>query len=531
MAGIAYMLTRAEKNYAEAERELETAYSSSVVEREDGSLVVSGDYAGKSFEYVEDGRIVEGVTLAGIPLSGMNYEEARQALLEEIDRRIENINISMTVDGATILLNASDFSITCSQDVNELIHSALRVGREEDKDYYSVYLERQRIAEEGVDLGDFELVLNEESLREKVDYIASVVDRSPAEPYITLLNRLGGGKPGVGVGGDASDIFTTKTVYAPDGKAMADIQFHNGRSGYVLDKEKLLGRIVNAFKSGDYSAELEVELEPTDPQMTAEELAESFVELSRFSTNFSSSSTSRARNVQKAAGLLNCTIMVPGENCSYNDILGPRYESDGWLPAPGISGNEYIDSPGGGICQVSTTLYNALLKAGADFPKSTASESPRLLIVRRFPHSIPGSYIAKGLDATVSYGGPDLVWRNTGDTQMLLFAYADMNTRNVYAFIYGVPDEVRYTYRIWSETIETIPAPETIQIAEKLWPTGYSKLVVKPRTGYKVAVFRQKYDMDGNAVGDPVQLYLDTYKAQRGELHYGTGPASLPRPE
>ncbi len=520
MAGIGYMLTRVHKNYAEAEHELETAYRSSVVEREDGALVVSGDYDGKTFEYVEDGRILEGVTLAGIPLGGMDYEEARQALIEEIDRRIEGINISMTVDGTTILLNASDFNVSCSKDVNELIHIAMRVGRGEDKDYYSVYLERQRIAEDGVDLGDFELVLDEEALVEKVDYIANIVDRSPVEPYITLLNKLGGGKPGVGIGGDDSDIFTTKTVYAPDGKAMADIQFHKGRSGYVLNKEEMLGSIVNAFNSGDYRAELEIGLEPAEPQMTAEQLSESFVELSRFSTTFKSSDIARARNVQKAAGLLHCIVMEPGEKYSYNGILGPRYEKDGWLPAHAISGGEYIDSPGGGICQVSTTVYNALLKAG-----------PRISIDRRFPHSIPSSYVSLGLDATVSYGGPDLVWHNAGDTQLLLFSYADMNTRTVYEIIYGVPDEPRYTYKVWSETVETIIPQEPIRIEEKLWPTGYSKLVVKPRTGYKVNVFRQKYDSNGNAVGEPEMLYQDTYRAERGEYHYGTGPASLPRPE
>lgn len=88
----------------------------------------------------------------------------------------------------------------------------------------------------------------------------------------------------------------------------------------------------------------------------------------------------------KAAGLLNCVILEPGEELSYNELLGPRTEELGWLPAHGISGGkEYIDTPGGGICQVSSTLYNSLLLIGPD-----------IRIVSRSHHSIPGSYVAMG---------------------------------------------------------------------------------------------------------------------------------------
>ena len=521
IGGVYYGLNRLQKEFALAEKEYEDNNHSSVQFREDGSVYVSGVIRGEAYEYVEDGRILEGVSIAGIPLGGMNYEEARAALIDDMNARISGINIRATVENTTLVLTAADFNISCSRDLNELIHEALKIGRGESEDYYSVYLDRQRIAKEGVDLGGYELVMDEESMRGIVDEIARVVDKAPSEPYITILNRVGGGKPGVGVGGDASDIYTTKTVNAPDGKPMADIQFHNGKNGYVLNREDMVAKIVNAFYAGDYNAELVLDLEETEPSVTAQQLSESMQELSRFHTVFQSSSDARARNVQKAAGLLHCTIMLPSVDYSYNEILGPRYEKDGWLPAPGIAGGrEYIDSPGGGICQVSTTLYNSLLKLG-----------PRIRILRRYHHSIPGGYIDMGLDATVSYGGPDLVWQNVGDSPLILFSYADMSHRAVYAIIYGTPDPEGATYKIWSETVETIQPEEPISVEEPLWPTGYSKMVIKPRTGYNVNVYRQKYDRDGNAVGEAEMLYQDKYSAVRGELHYGTGPSSLPKPE
>lgn len=518
MLAVSKAMRRVNDEYNRAVVEHEKSNSYSVTKNADGSIAVSGFHDGTPYSYVEDGKILKGVSVAGIQLGGMTYEQARSALIADLSERIKDINIRATVENTTLVLAATDFSISC--DVNEKLHRALKVGREEGRDCYTVYLDRLRIAEEGVDLGGYSLTMDEESMRAMVDKIAEVVDKTPTEPYITLLNLVGGGKPGVGIGGSTSDIHSTKKVYAPDGTAMAEIQFHNGQNGYVLNREDMLRQIVDAFYSGDYHAELELKLEETEPTMTADELAASITEISRFSTKFASSSDYRARNVQKAAGLLHCVVMHKGENYSYNELLGPRYEKDGWLPAPGISGGkEYIDSPGGGICQVSSTVYNALLKLGPDTG-----------IVRRYHHSIPGSYIAMGLDATVSYGGPDLVWKIETETPMLLFSYADMKNRTVYEIIYGVPNAEGATYKVWSETVETIEPPEAKIIEEPMWPKGYKKTVIKARTGYNVDVFRQKYDKNGNEVGEKETLYQDKYSAVAAEIHVGTGSSSLPIP-
>ncbi|MBR5948604.1 MAG: VanW family protein [Clostridia bacterium] len=508
------------ERFVAAEQEYDENNQYTVTDLENGAMRVKGMVNGIEYEYVEDGKILPGVRVAGIELGGMDYAQAREALLADVERRIADINICANVENTTLLLTAADFNVSC--DVNLLLHEAFNVGRSsEQTDFYSVYLERQRIAEEGVELGDYELTMDEESMRAIVDEIGAIVDKAPTEPYITLLNLVGGGKPGVGIGGRTDDLSSVKTVYAPDGTAMANIQFHNGQNGYVLDRDDMLKKICDAFYSENHNAELSLELKETEPDHSVEELAASYAELSRFSTRFSSSGDYRARNVQKAAGLLHCTVMLPEEEYGYNDLLGPRYEKDGWLPAPGISGGkEYIDSPGGGICQVSSTLYNSLLLLGEDAK-----------IVRRYHHSIPGSYVDMGLDATVSYGGPDLVWKNMTDTSMLLFAYADMSNRTVYSIIYGVPREDGHTFAVWSELVEEVEPPEPLIIEEPMWPSGYTKMVITPRTGYNVDVFRQEYDADGNEVGEPVKLYQDKYAAVQGEQHVGTGSPSLPIPQ
>lgn len=503
-----------------AEQEYDDNNNYTITKAPDGGTLVKGVVNGIEYEYIEDGRILPGVSVAGIDLGGMDYEQARQALLDDVERRISGINICASVENTTLLLTAADFNVSC--DVNPLLHKAFSVGRENyGTDFYANYLVRKQIERDGVALGDYALTMDKDSMRAIVDEIGDIVDKTPTEPYITLLNLVGGGKPGVGIGGRTDDLASTVTVSAPDGTAMAEIQFHNGQNGYLLDREDMLEKICDAFYSGNHNAELTLELTEVEPERTAEELAASYREISRFSTKFSSSTDYRARNVQKAAGLLHCNIILPGEEYSYNELLGPRYEKDGWLPAPSISGGkEYIDSPGGGICQVSTTLYNSLLLLGPDSK-----------IIRRYHHSIPASYVDFGLDATVSYGGPDLVWTNTTDTSMILFAYADMRSRTVYSIFYGVPREDGHTFGIFAELVEEVEPPEPLIIEEPMWPSGYSKMLITPRTGYNADVFRQEYDADGNKVGEPVKLYQDRYLPVQGEKHVGTGSSSLPIPQ
>ena len=113
----------------------------------------------------------------------------------------------------------------------------------------------------------------------------------------------------------------------------------------------------------------------------------------------------------------------------------------------------------------------------------------------------------------------------------MLFSFTDMDHRIVYEVIYGVPNSEGVTYNIWSETVETIEPPETKRIPEPNWPTGYSKMVIQPRQGYNVNVYRQKIDANGNDVGEPVMLYQDKYSPVQGELHYGTGASNLPIPQ
>ena len=206
-------------------------------------------------------------------------------------------------------------------------------------------------------------------------------------------------------------------------------------------------------------------------------------ELSRFSTEFATSNESRSRNVQKAAGLLNCVILEPAKSSATTSFLGRAPKNSAGFPRTGFPTAKNISTlSGGGICQVSSTLYNSLLLIGPD-----------IRIVSRSHHSIPGSYVAMGLDAaTFRITDPTLcgaMQRNL-PCSFCLCGHAD---KTVYTFVFGTQPDDGTHYKIWSDTIEKLDPPEPKRIAEPLWPTGYSKMVISPRYGYVVEVYRQLY--------------------------------------
>ena len=147
------------------------------------------------------------------------------------------------------------------------------------------------------------------------------------------------------------------------------------------------------------------------PKVTQSDLGAVGHLLASYSTGYGSSSSNRRHNIEKAVSHINGTLLAPGDVFSYNDIVGPRTPRLGWRNAPTYQDGEVVPGPGGGICQVSTTLYNAVLFAN-------------LKIVQRSNHSMPVHYVPAGRDATVSYGSLDFRFENSTDGPVYVAARA-----------------------------------------------------------------------------------------------------------
>ena len=186
-----------------------------------------------------------------------------------------------------------------------------------------------------------------------------------------------------------------QTRLAPEDPSvdLTSYQVIPGVHGYEFDLEEAKQQ----FQNLAYGESTLISLHYTDPEIADEDAY--FQDVLGHCETPHGDNENRNGNLRKACELLDGLVLQPGQELSYNKALGPRTKELGWLPAPAYSGTKLVDSPGGGICQVSSTLY-------------LASVYSELTIVERHNHGYPVSYIPLGMDATVSWGFADLKIRN-----------------------------------------------------------------------------------------------------------------------
>lgn len=191
------------------------------------------------------------------------------------------------------------------------------------------------------------------------------------------------------------DGLWEQTRLAPEDPSvdLTSYQVIPGVHGYEFD----LAEARQQFQNLAYGESTLISLHYTDPEIADEDAY--FQDVLGHCETPHGDNENRNGNLRKACGMLDGLVLQPGQELSYNEALGPRTKKLGWLPAPAYSGTKLVDSPGGGICQVSSTLY-------------LASVYSELTIVERHNHGYPVSYIPLGMDATVSWGFADLKIRN-----------------------------------------------------------------------------------------------------------------------
>lgn len=181
--------------------------------------------------------------------------------------------------------------------------------------------------------------------------------------------------------------------------------------GRQLVVEDSLRRLAAALATGG-TGPVRLVLRPVAPRTRRSDLARVGRQLlSAYSTQYSMKDQNRASNIARAATTLNGVIIQPGELFSFNDVVGPRDSQHGYLPAPELINQKYVAGIGGGVCQVSSTLYNSVLLADLD-------------VVERFNHSRPPAYVPLGRDATVAYGLIDFAFLNRTPFPVMIAAEA-----------------------------------------------------------------------------------------------------------
>ncbi|MGI5976078.1 MAG: VanW family protein [Candidatus Limivicinus sp.] len=228
--------------------------------------------------------------------------------------------------------------------------------------------------------------------------------------------------------------------------------------------------------------ELEIPLKLTFPEITGEKLRGLLYrdKLGTMTTYYKNSVDNRINNINLAASRINDVILYPGDVFSYNETIGQRTEEEGFLPAGAYDNGEVIEERGGGICQVSSTLYSAMLYGY------------NLTTVARKPHYFPVVYLEKGYDATVSWPEPDFQFRNDRDFPVKIVAYCDNDERSLTVEIWGTNLDGSY--------IEI--KKDTLSYNNDRYPWITE--------GYGVQVHRMVFDADGMQI-DQIDEVYDLY--------------------
>nr|WP_154959331.1 VanW family protein [Paenibacillus xylanexedens] len=249
------------------------------------------------------------------------------------------------------------------------------------------------------------------------------------------------------------------------------------------------------------------------PEVTIDSLKQEGIErkIIQFSTGLGNSSQGRIHNVSAAAQAINGMILPPGGVFDYEKVIRKAEKEFGFREAPVIVNGRLMPGIGGGICQVSSTVYNAALLTGLD-------------IVERRNHSLPVKYIPKGLDATFASGAINFRFRNSTEKSLLIHAKVQ-GGRMVVKFFGTFPENV--SYALESRTIETLSVPVKY-VSSNVLPDGAQQVLQNGQPGYIVETVRTK-KVDGKVV-ETKTISRDTYKAQ-SRLIARSGHISMPDPE
>ena len=199
----------------------------------------------------------------------------------------------------------------------------------------------------------------------------------------------------------------------------------------------------------------------------------------------------RDGNISKAAAMMQCIELEPGHVWSFNEATGDRSEKNGWFWANAVYNNDYRKETGGGVCQISTTMFNALLRANVE-------------IVKRRAHSIPSDYVTSGyeaglgFDATVDYGHIDFSFRNNGESTLYVLVYITINSdssrkKDIHVEVYGSSLGEGVEYRTRNTIDEHIVADTPEYKEDATQPEGYDVISRKAHDYYKVTTYVDKY--------------------------------------
>lgn len=478
-------------------------------------------------------KIVKGIHIAQIDVSDMTKEQAKTTLEEVYSKKEEN----------EIYLKHGEFETTTTYKaievqykIDEAIEQACEIGRKGNLFKDNFYMIKSFIKGKTIDL---DVTIDEEMLDQVAQNINNSIEGAVVQPSYykkddqnKLIITLG--KEGLQVDkqqlyqriyklvkeqGETNEIEIPLITAQPDEINIDKIHqevFKEAKDAYYTKEPFIIYPEVDGVDFDIENAkamllerkeEYEIPLIITKPSKTTRDIGtEAFPDLiSTFSTNYQASNVSRTTNLRLAANKINGTVLLPGEEFSYNKTVGERTKEAGFKEAAIFNAGKVENGLGGGICQISSTLYDAVIMANLD------------VTVRR-NHQFVTSYVKAGADATVVWGAQDFKFKNTRKYPVRITATVQGGIATVQ--VWGVKEETEYEITIETKKTATIPyTTQYIQTASL--PAGQQKVVQQGSNGQKVEAYKVM-KLNGQVISKTL-LSKDTYNAMKKIVHVGTG--------
>lgn len=410
-------------------------------------------------------KIYEGVSVDEFDLSFLTKDEATKLIMNKREQELDEKNMVLTYGDKVFDINIRQFDF--KYDYDSAIDKAYSIGREGN--IISRIKEIITTKKNGVKI-NLNSSYNKDKIYEITESIAQEIDMEMEEAQFHFNN---------------GNINITDEVI-----------------GKKVKQEELAQLIETNIK--DLST-IEIPVEIIYPTRTRELLSRINGVIAEYSTSFKGSNKERIENIIISSKALSNDIIMPGDIFSFNEMVGPREKKFGYKEANVIIKGEFTPDVGGGVCQTSTTLYNALLLADVD-------------IIERHHHSIPVKYVNIGQDAAVAYGFLDLKFKNNFDFP--IYIHSRVVGDRIHIYIYGDRNAKDYSIKIESKIVETIE-PQEEKVEDSTLAPGTKELVQQGRTGYKVHTYKHK--IKNGKVVDTQLITKDFYKPRN--FIYRVGPS------
>lgn len=472
---------------------------------------------------INNNNILNGISINNIDISGLSKEDANTKISNIIQSKKDK-NLNIKIDSDNEITTTFDY-LEVNYNLNNCINEAFNIGRsgnifKNNFEIFNLLFNKKNL--------NLNIDVNNDTLESLINELSATLENRVIQSSYYIENKnliITKGKPGNAI--NKEDF--TKSLYdtlnnlsssenyisvltikiEPEqidiNKIYAEVHKDVKNAYYENDPFKIYPETVgisfdlNKAQSmlNENQDEYIIELEYTYPETTINDLdINTFKDkLSSFTTYYDTSNKDRTQNLELAAEKIDGKIIAPGEEFSYNSIVGARTIEAGYKEAKIYSNGQVIDGLGGGICQLSSTLYNSVFFANLD-------------ITERYNHQFLTSYVKEGRDATVVYGAKDFKFKNNRSFPIRI--EAKVNSSVVICAIYGIKEEQEYDISFDTEIVSSTEPNVKYEYDSSL-PLGQQKIKQSGSNAMTVNVY--KIVKSNGSIISKTFVYQDIYKS------------------